>query len=113
MYLNVKFSQQKIHIYTTCKTVTLHCLSAQIPTTYSVPVFEIQVMRQMFNLLRTVTYNYHAQNKYCEVSWLTTSIVCHWPLKAADTEQQMKISVAKPDWRVLKTFPMLTFRKQT
>jgi len=49
-----------------CKTVTLHCLdrlTAQVPTT-SVPVFEIQVMRQMNNLLRTVTYNYGAQNKY-------------------------------------------------
>jgi len=35
-----------------CKTVTPHCfysLSVRIPTTSSVPVFQIQVMRQMFN----------------------------------------------------------------
>ena len=42
--------------------------------------FEILVMRQMFDLLRTVTYNYHTQNKYCEVYWLTNSTVCPWPL---------------------------------
>jgi len=66
-----------------CKSVTLHCLyrlSAQIQTTSSLPLFEILVMRQMFDLLRTVTYNYHTQNKYCEVYWLTNSTVCHWPL---------------------------------
>jgi len=91
-----------------------------MPTTSSVPVFQIQLglMRQMFNSLRTVSlsvisyitcYSYDRlplANKPAELNKHTFNR--HW------TEQQMKISVSEPVWWVsVMSFPLLPFCKQT
>jgi len=62
-----------------CKTVTFHSfysLSVQIPTTSSIPMFHVQIMQQVFSILRTVSYC-HVQNKYNEffVVYLYAAVV--------------------------------------
>jgi len=42
----------------------------------ALPVFHIQVMRQVTNILRIESCNCHAQNKYDQVSWLIHLTVC-------------------------------------